>query len=81
MTQETRIGMPVQVGVLDWLQRLQQWFKSFRVESNDVGAVSQYGTWDPRREQYRPLKADAAMDMLAMQHGAAWSTKIYSTSI
>lgn len=81
MTQGTRIGMPVRVSGLDWLQRIRQWFKSFRAPSADIAAVSQYGTWDAGREKYRPLKAEAAVDLVAAQYGHAWSAKIYSISI
>jgi hypothetical protein len=81
MTQGTRIGLPVQVSNQDWLQRLWQWFKSFRAPSADIAAVSQYGTWDAHCEKYYPLKAEAAADLVAAQHGTAWSERIYSASI
>jgi hypothetical protein len=43
--------------------------------------VSQYGVWDSRREKYRPLHAESAMDLEAAHHGISWSARIYSASI
>jgi hypothetical protein len=81
MTQGTHLGMPVQDSGMDWLQRVRQWVKSFVGPSAEIPTVSRYGTWDARREQYRPLKADAAIDLEAAHHGVSWSVKIYSLSI
>ena len=81
MIQGTRVGVPVPVSGLAWLQRLQQWFKSFHRPSAAIAEVSQYGTWDARREKYRPLQAEAAADLVAAQHGAEWSMRVYSSSI
>jgi hypothetical protein len=81
MTHGTPVGMPVRVSGLDWLQRLRQWFKSFRTSSAAIADVSPYGTWDARREKYQPLKAEAAADLVAAQHGAVWSARIYSLSV
>jgi hypothetical protein len=81
MSQGTHVGMPAQVSGMDWLGRLRQWFKGFVAAGGDIPAVSRYGTWDARREKYRPLHADAAMDLEAAQHGISWSVSIYSTSI
>jgi hypothetical protein len=81
LTQGTRVNMPIQVSGLDWLHRLQQWFKSFHMSSAAIADVSQYGTWDARREKYAPLKADAAADLVAAQHGSVWSMRVYGSSV
>jgi hypothetical protein len=81
MTRGTHLGMPVQVSGRDWIQRLRQWFKGFVVAGADIPAASWYGTWDASREKYRPLRADAAMDLEAAQHGISWSVRIHSASM
>jgi hypothetical protein len=43
--------------------------------------VNRYGTWDATREQFHPLKADAAIDIEAARNGASWASKIYTASV
>lgn len=81
MTQTRRVDMTVEAGGLDWFQRLCQWFKSVSARNRRIDPVSQYGTWDPCREQFKPLHAEAAADMLAAQYGAAWTARFYGGSI
>jgi hypothetical protein len=73
--------MRVEVGGLDWFQRLWHWFKGLLERPRHIGPVSRYGTWDPRREQFTPLRAEAAADLVAAQHGSAWVARIYGGSI
>ncbi|MDQ3828650.1 MAG: hypothetical protein M3361_04935 [Candidatus Tectomicrobia bacterium] len=69
------------VGGLDWFQRVCQWFRSFTPRSREIGPVSRYGTWDATREQFQPLKAEAAMDIEAARNGASWASKVYTASV
>jgi len=66
----TQVGVGMDVGGLDWFQRVCQWFRSFTPRSREIGTVSRYGTWDATREQFQPLKAEAAMDIEAARNGA-----------
>ena len=77
----SRAGVGREASGLDWFQRLCQWLKSFTARQKDIPPVSPYGIWDPRRERYYALKADAAVDMVATQNGVSWSTRIYSAAI
>jgi hypothetical protein len=77
----TQVGVRVNVGGLDWFQRVRQWFKGFTLQSREIGPVSRYGTWDATHEQFHPLKADAAMDIEAARNGASWASRIYTASI
>lgn len=77
----SQVGVRVNAGGLDWFQRVYQWFKCFTHQSHEIGPVSRYGTWDAAREQFHPLKADAAMDIEAARNGASWASKIYTASI
>jgi hypothetical protein len=75
------VGVRVNVGGVDWFQRLCQWLKSFTQQSREIGPVSPYGTWDAKRERFQPLRADGAVDLEAERNGASWASKIYSASI
>ena len=79
--QRPTVGVPVQVGGLDWLHRLYQWFKTLSQTPRQINPVSPYGTWDAQREHYEPMRAEAALDIVASRNGALWSTKIYNSTI
>jgi hypothetical protein len=81
IAQRPQVSVRVNVDGLDWFQRLYQWFKSFAHRSRTIEPVSPYGTWDAKREQFHPMRADAAVDIVAAQNGASWSERIYSASI
>jgi hypothetical protein len=76
-----QVGVRANVGGLDWFQRLCQWFKGLTSRSRELGPVNRYGTWDATREQFHPLKAEAALDIEAARNGASWASKIYTASI
>lgn len=79
--QRTTVRVPVQVGGLDWLHRLYQWFKTLPQAPRQINPVSPYGTWDAQRERFEPMRADAALDIVASRNGMLWSTKIYNSTI
>jgi hypothetical protein len=81
MGQRPQVGVRVNVGELDWLHRLLQWCKSFCQSARVNESVSPYSVWDAKREQYRPLKADAAVDLVAARNGISWASRIYTSSI
>jgi hypothetical protein len=75
------VSVPVQVGGLDWLYRLSQWFRALTHSPRQIPPVSPYGTWDAQRERFEPMRADAALDIVASRSGMSWSTKIYNSTI
>jgi len=79
--QRRSLSVPVQVGGLDWLHRVYQWFSALTPRPRQIAPVSPYGTWDAQRERFEPLRADAALDIVASRSGALWSTKIYNSTI
>lgn len=81
MPRGARVGARVEAGGLDWLRHLWRWFKPGSAREREIGAMSQYGTWDPERERFRPMRADAAADLVAAQYGSTWSARIYGSSI
>jgi hypothetical protein len=75
------VSVPMQVGGLDWMQRLLQWFKSLRHSPLQIEPVSPYGTWDAQRERYDPMRADAALDIVASRNDTMWSTRLYNSTL
>jgi hypothetical protein len=81
MARGSHLGMTVEAGTLDWFQRLARWFKRASRHEQPTAAISSYGVWDPRRERFTPLRADAAADLVAVQYGPIWTARIYGGSI
>jgi hypothetical protein len=81
MDRRTPVSVSVQVEGLDWLHRLYQWFRVFTHSPRQIPPVSPYGTWDSQRERFEPMRADAALDIVASRNSMLWSTKIYNSTI
>jgi hypothetical protein len=81
MDRRMQVSVPVRVGGLAWWQRFCQWFKPLTHSPRQIAPVSPYGTWDAQREHYEPMRAEAALDIVASRNGALWSTKIYNSTI
>jgi hypothetical protein len=69
------------VGGLDWLHRLYQWFKGLAHSSDGIPPLSPYGTWEPERERFQPLRTDAALDIVISERGPSWATQLYNSSL
>jgi len=76
-----QMGVPVSVGDLDWLHRLYQWFKGLAHNSEAIPPVGPYGTWEPERERFQPVRADAALEMVISERGTLWATQLYNSSL
>lgn len=76
-----QVGVTMDVGGLDWFQRLCEWFSGRLHGPRKIASVSAYGTWDAERERFRQMRADAAADIVAAQNGTVWTEQIYSASI
>jgi hypothetical protein len=81
IAQRPPVRVPVQVGGLDWLHRLYRWFSALSHGPREIRPVSPYGTWDAQRERFQPMRAEAALDIVASQRDMLWSTKIYNSAI
>ena len=79
--QRPQMGVTVDVGSLDWLHRLYQWLRGLTHGSREIPPVSAYGTWEPERERFHPMRAEAALEMVISQRGASWSTQLYNSSL
>ena len=81
LDRRSQIGVPVSVGGLDWLHRLYQWFQGLTRSSRQLPPMSTYGTWDPKRERFQSLRAEAALDIVISQRGMSWSTQLYNSGL
>jgi hypothetical protein len=81
IAQRPPVNVKVDVARLDWFQRVRLWFRGFSRRPPLNEPLSLYGTWDPKRERFHQLQADAAADLIAARNGMSWATKIYSVSI
>jgi hypothetical protein len=43
--------------------------------------MNAYGTWEPKRERFQPLRAEAALDIVISQRGTSWSTQLYNSGL
>jgi len=75
------MGVPVDIGGLAWLHRLYQWFKGLTHSSPAIPPVSPHGTWEPERERFQPMRADAALDIVISQKDTSWSTQLYNSTL
>jgi hypothetical protein len=77
----SQVKLSVPVGGLDWFHRLRLWFNALTRRPREISPVSPYGTWDAEHERFHPLRAEAALDIVARRSDMAWSTKLYNSTI
>jgi hypothetical protein len=77
----SQIGVPVSVGGLDWLRRLYQWLQGLIRRPRKTTPLSTYGTWEPERERFQPLRTEAALDIVISQHSVSWSTQLFNSTL
>jgi len=80
INQRPQTGVTIDVS-LDWLHRLYQWFRGLSHSPLEIPPVSAYGTWEAERERFRPMRADAALDIVTSQRDIMWSTKLYNSML
>ena len=65
----------------DWLQRLRQWFADRAARSGEATSVALSGSWDSKREKFRPPTAESALDHMAAQGGQSWPIAIHNAGL
>jgi hypothetical protein len=68
----THIGIGRVRDAKRWDQRIKQWWAAHKAARHAARLVTLKAPWDAKRETVRPLRADAAADMVAATH--AFST-------
>jgi hypothetical protein len=60
-----------------WRQHLRQWWGARREAHRSATLAALNRCWAPRRETFRPLRAEAALEMAAAQAGLSVVTMLY----
>jgi hypothetical protein len=68
----THIGVGHATEARDWYAALKTWWAEHKAARDSTRFATLKARWDARREALRPLRADAAIDMVAPAH--AYST-------
>jgi hypothetical protein len=78
--QTTVWGTPIGVGRATdgqgWYQQLKAWWAARQAARHDAKLATLTARWDARREAVRPLRADAAIDMVASTHACSTTTAL-----
>jgi hypothetical protein len=61
-----------------WRLQLRRWWAGCRAARQHATLAALEGSWDPQREAFRPLRADAAPEMAAAQGTLSLATMLYA---
>ena len=81
MTWGTHVGRSVQNVRGNWLQRFRHWLTGRPVGSMEASSMAVYGDWDGRREQFRPLRVQSALEHEAGRGGQSWTITLHSATL
>jgi hypothetical protein len=70
----THLGVGRTTDAKGWYQQLSEWWVAHTAARHDATLATLRARWDAKREAVRPLRVDAAVDMVAPAH--AFSTTI-----
>jgi hypothetical protein len=60
-----------------WRLQLRQWWAVCRAARQRATLAALEGCWDPQREAFRPLRADAAPELAAARGALSMATILY----
>jgi hypothetical protein len=70
----TRIGAGRATDREGWYQQLKDWWVAHKAARHEARLATLRARWDAGREAVRPLRADAAIDMVASSHAFSATT-------
>jgi hypothetical protein len=59
-----------------WYQQIRDQWTAYKAARHDAKLATLKARWDARREAVRPLRADAAIDMVASTHACSTTTAL-----
>jgi hypothetical protein len=78
-------GTPIGVGrardTKSWYQQIKEWWAAYKAARHDAKLATLKARWDARRETVRPLRADAAADMVASRHACSTTTALCDVGV
>ena len=81
MTWGSHVGTQTQQARGHWFQRIQQWVAKRTARRSEAAVMPLYGSWDPQREQFRPLTAESALEQAAAQGGQTWFITMHGATL
>jgi hypothetical protein len=83
--QTTVWGTPIGVGratdTMSWYQQIRDQWTAYKAARHDATLATLNARWDTRREAVRPLRADAAIDMVASTHACSTTTALCDSGV
>ena len=76
----TYLGAGRAPGSAGCYQQLKERWAAHKAARRQAKLAVLHACWDAEREAVRPLRADAAADMVAAQHGLSVATMLYGLS-
>jgi hypothetical protein len=77
----THIGVGRARDAKGWSQQLRDWWTAHKAARRQARLAALDACWDAQREAVRPLRADAAPDIVAAQHAFATATRLYGLAV
>jgi hypothetical protein len=73
---ETPIGVSCPRDTKSCYQQIRDRWTAYKAARHDAKLATLKARWDARREAVRPLRADAAIDMVASTHACSTTTAL-----
>jgi hypothetical protein len=64
-----------------WYQWLREWWATYQVTRRQAKLEALNAYWDAKREAVRPLRAEAALEMVTARGAFSMVTKLYGLSV
>jgi hypothetical protein len=77
----THIGVGRATDTKSWYQQIRDQWTAYKTARHDAKLATLKARWDARLEAVRPLRADAAIDMVASTHACSTTTALCNIGV